>query len=174
VLSREARTSLPRSTTQQNRYEVIRLVIDSRVKHCGGEMRLGPPNHPGEVRSHPSSSLLKALARGRPWYEWIVAGEVSGKRAIAQRLGLNQRYVDRGLGRAFLAPDIVGSILDGNQLADLTFAKLTRGLPTSWTEQRKQLGFPSAPASRQKKVQLALRKTIPAREDQAIESPDLS
>jgi hypothetical protein len=58
---------------------------------------------------------LKALARARTWHEWILAGEVSGRRAIAQRLGLNERYVSRVLECAFLAPDIVEAILDGRQ-----------------------------------------------------------
>jgi hypothetical protein len=102
-----------------------------------------PPDHPGQAPSRPASSLLKAVARGRQWYEWIVAGEVSGQRAIAQRLGLNERYVGRVLECAFVAPDIVEAILDARQPPDLTIKKLTHGLPLSWIEQRKQFGFPS-------------------------------
>jgi site-specific DNA recombinase len=128
---------------EQGSSDVISLDIEARVKRCGGEMRLVfPPNHPGPTQA-PASSLLKALARGRQWYEWIVAGEVSGRRSIAQRLGLNERHVGRVLECAFLAPDIVEAILDGRQPPDLTFKKLTHGLPLSWIEQRKQLGFPS-------------------------------
>jgi site-specific DNA recombinase len=143
-LTPEAHKSLPRSATRQDPHDVIRLEIDARLKRCGGEMRLVfPPDHLGHATSQPTSSLLKALARGRTWHEWIVAGEVSDKRAIAQRLRLNERYVSRVLECAFLAPDIVESILNGHQPSDLTFAKLTRGLPMSWVQQRKQLGFPS-------------------------------
>ena len=128
---------------EQGSSDVISLDIEARVKRCGGEMRLVfPPNHPGPTQA-PASSLLKALARGRQWYEWIVAGEVSGRRSIAQRLGLNERHVGRVLECAFLAPDIVEAILDGRQSPDLTFNKLTHGLPPSWIEQRRELGFPS-------------------------------
>jgi site-specific DNA recombinase len=128
---------------------VIRLDIEAWVKRCGGEMRLVfPPDHPGQAPSLPASSLLKALTRGRQWHEWIVAGEVPGQRAIAQRLGLNERYVGRVLECAFLAPDIVEAILDGRQSPDLTFKKLTHRLPFSWIEQRRQLGF-QPPHSRQ-------------------------
>jgi site-specific DNA recombinase len=144
ALTQEARTPLPGPEKQQGFREVIRLEIDARLRRCGGEMRLVfPPDHLGHTTSQPTSSLLKALARGRTWHEWIVAGEVSGQTAISQRLGLNERYVSRVLECAFLAPDIVESILNGHQPSDLTFAKLTRGLPMSWVEQRKQLGFPS-------------------------------
>jgi hypothetical protein len=80
---------------EQGSSDVISLDIEARVKRCGGEMRLVfPPDHSGPTQA-PASSLLKALARGRQWYEWIVAGEVLGQRAIAQRLGLNERYVGR-------------------------------------------------------------------------------
>ena len=123
--------------------DVIRLELEVRIKRCGGEMRLVlPPDLAGQARPHPVASLLKALARGRQWYEWVVAGEVSGRRSIAQKLGLDERYVGRVLECAFLAPDIVEAILVGRQPSDLTFRRLTRHLPLSWIEQRKQLGFP--------------------------------
>jgi site-specific DNA recombinase len=127
---------------EQGSSDVIRLDIEAWVKRCGGEMRLVfPPDHPGQAPPLPASSLLKALARGRQWYEWIVVGEVSGRRSIAQKLQLDERYVGRVLECAFLAPDIVETILDGRQRPDLTFKKLTHRLPLSWTEQRRQLGF---------------------------------
>jgi site-specific DNA recombinase len=129
---------------QQDSSDVIRLELEAQVKRWGGEMRLALPSDLlGQESSPPASSLLKALARGRKWHEWIVAGEVSGRRSIGQKLGLDERYVGRVLECAFLAPDIVESILNGQQPSALSFAKLTRGLPLSWMEQRKQLGFPS-------------------------------
>ena len=153
TLTADPHTSSARPANQQPEQgstDVIRLDIEARVKRCGGEMRLVfPPDHPGQAPSHPASSLLKALARGRQWYEWIVAGEVSGRRSIAQKLGLDERYVGRVLECAFLAPDIMEAILDGRQPADLTFRKLTHGMPLSWIEQRRELGFPFVAATRQ-------------------------
>jgi site-specific DNA recombinase len=128
---------------QKDSTDVIRLEIEARVKRCGGEMRLVlPPDPRGHVRSHSVSSLMKALARAHQWHEWVVSGEVSGQRAIARRLGLNERYVSRVLQCAFLAPDIVEAILDGRQPSNLSLERLTDGLPLNWIEQRKQLGFP--------------------------------
>jgi site-specific DNA recombinase len=147
TLTADPHTSSARSATQyleQGSSDVISLDIEARIKRCGGEMRLVfPPDHPGQAPSHPVSSLLKAVARGRQWYEWIVAGEVSRRRSIAQRVGLNERYVGRVLECAFLAPDTVEAILDGRQPSDLTFGKLTHRLPLSWIDQRRELGFPS-------------------------------
>jgi len=139
ALVRPANQQLERGSS-----DVIRLEIEARVKRCGGEMRLVLPVDPlGRTPSCPASPLLKALARARQWNEWMVTGEVSGPRAIAQRLNLDERYVSRVLECAYLAPDIVDAILDGRQPSDLTVARLTGGLPLSWVDQRTQLGFPS-------------------------------
>ena len=120
----------------------IRLEVRAQLRRHGGEMRLVvPADSDGQVTPPPVSSLLKAVARGRQWHEWIVNGEVSSQRSIATRLGLNERYVGRVLQCAFLAPDIVKAILDGRQPSDLTFQKLTCKLPLGWVEQRQRLGF---------------------------------
>lgn len=43
---------------------------------------------------------------------------------------------------SYLAPDIVGAILDGRQPASLTRLKLSRiSIPPGWSEQRQALGF---------------------------------
>jgi site-specific DNA recombinase len=132
----------PRAALRQGPGESILLALKAQIKRCGGEMRLiVPPDVAGQVGEHPVPSLLKALARGRQWYEWIVAGEVSGRRSIAQKVGFDERHVAQILECAFLAPDIVGAILDGRQPSGLTWRKLTRHLPLNWVEQRKRLGF---------------------------------
>jgi site-specific DNA recombinase len=132
-----------RSTTptEPDARGAIRLEIKARVKRCGGEMRLILPSAVPGQNSEPTPSLVKAIARGRQWYEWILTARVSSQRAIAQKLGLSERYVGRILECAFLAPDIVEGILAGRQPSSLTFKKLTREIPTSWIEQRRQLGF---------------------------------
>jgi len=133
---------------EQASVELIRLEVRAQLRRHGGEMRLVvSPDMSGHVTPPPVSSLLKAIARGHQWHEWIVDGEVSSKVAIANRLGLTDGYVGRILECAFLAPDIVEAILDGRQPTDLTFQKLTCKLPLSWVEQRQQLGFPQVPQS---------------------------
>ena len=133
---------------EQASVELIRLEVRAQLRRHGGEMRLVvSPDMPGHVTPPPVSSLLKAIARGHQWHEWIVDGEVSSKVAIANRLGLTDGYVGRILECAFLAPDIVEAILDGRQPTDLTFQKLTCKLPLSWVEQLQQLGFPQVPQS---------------------------
>ena len=122
--------------------DVFKLIIDARVKRCGGEVRLLVPADSGtEAPARPVPSLIKAVARAHPWPEKIIRGELTGLRSIAQLTGLDEHYAGRILNCSFLAPDIVEAILDGRQPADLTVQKLLRSLPLAWAEQRQRLGF---------------------------------
>jgi site-specific DNA recombinase len=132
----------------QGRYigDVIHLAIDARVKRCGIEVRLVvPPRSTGETPVHIVPSLLKAVARGHDWYQRIVGSTAWGRSSLARQTGLDDRYVSRILKCAFLAPDIVEAILEGQQSADFSLERLRNHLPLSWAEQRKQLGFPARP-----------------------------
>jgi site-specific DNA recombinase len=138
-----------RPTDQQARVQkgigdVFKLTIDSRVKRCGGEVRLlVPKDSSSESPSRPVPSLIKAVARAHRWPEQIIQGELKGRLSIAQRTGLDERYIGRVLQCALLAPDIVEAILNGRQPADLGIQKLLRNLPLDWDRQRRVLGFPS-------------------------------
>ena len=57
--------------------------------------------------------------------------------------GVTGRYVARVISLAFLAPEIVASILAGTQPIDLMAQKLIKqiDLPLDWAEQRALLGF---------------------------------
>jgi site-specific DNA recombinase len=124
---------------------VFKFMIDAKVKRCGGEVRLlVPTDSANKSPSRPVPSLIKAVARAHRWPEQIIHGELKGRHSIAQRTGLDERYVGRVLQCALLAPDIVEAILDGHQPADLGIQKLLRDLPLDWAEQRKRLGFPSS------------------------------
>ena len=86
-------------------------------------------------------SLLKAVVRAHDWYDRILRGEITGGRSIANVTGLDERYVSRILQYAFLAPDIVESILAGRQPATLTLENIRSHLPIEWAAQRQLLGF---------------------------------
>jgi site-specific DNA recombinase len=137
----------------QNRLEVndlITLTIEAKRKRYGGEVHLVvPPNSSVPVRN-PKPSLIKAVARAHGWYEKVLEGTALDMRSLARQAGLTERYVGKGFGCAFLAPDIIESILEGRQPHDMNFEKLCRHIPLSWVEQREQLGFPSISSQRSK------------------------
>ena len=88
-------------------------------------------------------TLVKAVARAYSWFEDIRMRRVSDLSEIAVREQLPRSYVQAHLPLAFLAPSIVGAILDGRQSPDLSLKQLMyrTDLVLNWSAQRQQLGF---------------------------------
>jgi site-specific DNA recombinase len=133
-----SQSAMPQEEPSQD--DLVRLTVDTRLKRCGGEMRLvvnSDSSSPQQI-----TPILKSVVRANKWREETLAGESSKWTAVAKRLDLNEEYLRRALGCAFLAPDIVEAILDERQPSDLTVKRLSRRrLPLDWAEQRSQLGF---------------------------------
>jgi site-specific DNA recombinase len=110
-------------------------------RHRGVEMRLVLPAaamQNGPSRCDPT--LIKAIARGRAWFEELAAGRARSLRELAERDGITRRYVRRLVDLAFLSPELVEAILHGRQPVELTATRLTElDLPLDWTDQRSLL-----------------------------------
>jgi hypothetical protein len=91
----------------------------SAVARRGVEVRLIVGDH---YRSAPvvDLSLVKAVARAHRWFDELSTGKASSLAEIVVREGLAVRYVGRLIRLAFLAPEIVESIIEGRQPAALT------------------------------------------------------
>jgi DNA invertase Pin-like site-specific DNA recombinase len=135
-LASEERTREPGAAS-----DLVELKVDAKLKRCGGEVHLVIPSGADLMPARSNSSLLKAVARAHSWYQKVQNGQALGVRSLAGETGLTERYVRKVFACAFLAPDIVETILEGRQPRDLTFAKLTKNIPLSWVEQRQQFGF---------------------------------
>ncbi len=92
----------------------------------------------------PDQNLITLVARSYHWFDRITKGELTSIRMIADKASMDAGDVSRFLPLAFLAPDIVESILIGKQPTELTAEKLKRlpVRPHCWKTQRKSLGFP--------------------------------
>ena len=119
-----------------------------RHGHCGGPVaccvecrRQDSRRQARDLRPRPNATLIKALTRAHRWKERLFTGGAPSTSAIANEEGVTERYVSRIMRLAFLAPDIVEAILDGHQPADLELERLMKGVPVSWNEQRRALGF---------------------------------
>ena len=75
----------------------------------------------------------------------LQSGAAATVAEIAMAEVLDDGEISRVLPLAFLAPDIVQTILEGRQPLNLTARDLKRlkPLPTSWADQRQVLGFPA-------------------------------
>jgi hypothetical protein len=97
---------------------------------------LDQPNH----SARRDSALIKAIARGRAWFDELATGRASSLQALAERDGIARRYIRRLVGLAFLSPELVEAILQGRQPVALTATRLTElDLPLEWSEQRRLL-----------------------------------
>jgi len=133
-------------------HNLIGLSIEAKRKRFGGEVHLVVPPNSTPALAHPKPSLIKAIARAYGWYEKVVQGNAFDMRSLAQQARLTERYVGKVFGSAFLAPDIIESILEGRQPHDLNFEKLCQEVPLSWAEQREHFGFPLVSSQRSKSL----------------------
>lgn len=121
--------------------DLLALSVAAKRKRCGGAVHLvlAPNTMPANIEV--KNSLVKAVARAHSWYAHVLNGQIADQRALARKTGLTERYVGRVFPCAFLAPDIIETIVEGRQPRELTFEKLTRDIPLSWAEQRTKFGF---------------------------------
>jgi len=130
------------NATKDLNQEPITLTIETKLKRCGGEMRLVIPSQSADrAPGNAVPALVKAIGRAHEWVRSIVAGEYKDQRAIAAATGLNERYVSRIIQSAFLAPENVEAIVKGRQTPEITFAVLLDEVPLSWTEQNARLSM---------------------------------
>ena len=129
-----------KSRAQRSDEVAIARSFPMRLKRRGVELRLIVGDH-NRSAAIVDMSLLKAVARAHRWFDEISTGRARSLAAIAAREGLAVRYVGRLIRLAFLAPDIVESIVEGRQPTTLTAEALTRRieLPLSWCAQRTAL-----------------------------------
>jgi len=119
----------------------IELTAPVAFRRRGVEMRLVLPEVATQNdRSRCDPTLIKAIARGRAWFEELAAGRARSLRELAERDGITRRYVRRLVDLAFLSPELVEVILHGRQPVELTATRLTElDLPLDWTDQRSLL-----------------------------------
>jgi hypothetical protein len=121
----------------------IRHTVPTTIRRRGVETRLVLGGSEWESKtSGLDPALVKAIARGHKWFEDLVTGRVQSLVEIAKAERVTRRYVARLLPLAFLAPDIIASVLAGSQPVHLTTEILTKrvDLPLDWEAQRPLLG----------------------------------
>ena len=119
----------------------VRHVIPARIRRRGVEMRLVLETGQNGSDSKADPALIKAVVRARKWFDNLATGNARSLGDIAKEEGVSDRYVTKLLPLAFLAPEVVETILEGTQPFELTAEALTKrvNLPLDWAEQRSLL-----------------------------------
>ncbi len=122
--------------------ESIEILVFVQLRRRGVEAKLILMDEADAPRT-PDQSLIALLAQARQWMEALRCGTASSVTHLAERHGADRGDVGRILGLAYLAPDIVGAILQGRQPVELTVSRLKRlgRVPPKWVDQRRLLGF---------------------------------
>lgn len=93
-------------------------------------------------RSRIDQELVRALATAYSWRRRLVQNRPKSIEQIATAQGCSPSHVRRLLPLAFLAPDIMQKIIEGNQPAQLSLDKLLKTrIPLEWEKQRRLFGF---------------------------------
>lgn len=92
----------------------------------------------GSTQINRDETLMRAIAVGHKYLDLIKAGNTYDR--VAQLEGTSKRMVQHQVEYAFLAPDIVEDIYNGNQPTGLTTDWLKkRTIPMDWDQQRQMI-----------------------------------
>jgi site-specific DNA recombinase len=132
---------VPSSASEDGGNNAIALTAAVTFKRRGVETKLVLPGLAQQKHSSRCDpALIKAIARGRAWFEEIATGRVRSLQELARRDGITRRYIRRLVCLAFLSPELVEAILQGRQPVQLTATRLTElDLPLDWSEQHRLL-----------------------------------
>jgi len=127
----QSRSRKPQTIPGSSEAPIV-LTIPAKLKRCGIETRLIIPGSADVQSRKPVPALVKAISRAHDWIRRIEAGEFRDLRAISTATGLAPRYVRLILRCAFVAPEIVETIIEGRQAPDLTLASLVKDVSLVW------------------------------------------
>lgn len=123
------------------------LKVPIKLQRHGVERKitiLDPNSRNGNAASQPpDTALCRTIAKAHYWMQMLITGKANSVREIAASEGIAENEISRRIQLAFLAPDIVEAILNGQQPNTLTAQSLIRlkKLPSNWGEQKVLLGF---------------------------------
>ncbi|GLK56550.1 hypothetical protein JOD31_002583 [Methylopila capsulata] len=92
------------------------------------------------MKAEARAVLLRWIALGRKWIGELTRTSALDLDQLAQSQGCTRRHVDRIIGYAFLAPDIVTAIAEGRLPRGVT-ASVLADAPMLWSEQWRAIGL---------------------------------
>ena len=118
--------------------ERAEVCIDAKLAKQGNELKFTIPPTNANIKPAPNATLQKLVAQAFAAQDLLLTGKPNPALSDYSR-----RYLGQLVRISWLAPDIIGSIMDGTQPVNLTGRKLTRAnaIPLDWPTQRKMFGF---------------------------------
>jgi site-specific DNA recombinase len=127
--------------TEHAQYTHVRIPATLR-KYAMKLTFINPAGNPVTTIQNLDSTLIKNVALAFKWRESIEAGTYSTHPQIAHAENCTERFIRKVLPFAYLAPDIIESILNGTQPAIFDYYNFQKlPLPIDWHAQRKLFGY---------------------------------
>lgn len=127
--------------TEHARYTHIRIPATLR-KHALKLNFINPAGKPVSKVPKLDSTLIKNVALAFKWREGIQTGKFRTLQQIADDEDCTERFIRKILPFAYLAPDIIESIINGTQPASFDYKKFQeQPIPIEWSAQRIHLGY---------------------------------
>jgi hypothetical protein len=119
------------------------ITVPVQLKRCGQAVRLIVRAAVDPKVRVPDQRLLGLLAKAQRWFKLLSSGHADSVLSIAREHRMASADVTRVVYLAFLAPDIVQTIVRGAQPVELNIKRMLAAapLPMDWAEQRRVLGF---------------------------------
>ena len=130
-------------TVVRHDFQSLTVRVPMKFRRFGGrKMIVTPDGAPMSAfsRNAPDSTIAKALGRAYRWKKMLETGKHGSIADLAKAEKINESYLCRVLRLTLLAPDIVESILNGNQPPFLQINDLLAPWPVEWEEQREKMG----------------------------------
>jgi site-specific DNA recombinase len=87
-----------------------------------------------------NAGLIQSIVRAHVWVRHLQDGKYDSIEALAKANSIHPKVVRQALRLAFLSPDVTFSILEGQQPAGLSLARIPKLLPLPWAQHRSPLG----------------------------------
>jgi DNA invertase Pin-like site-specific DNA recombinase len=138
LYSKAASSSIDQHSGEITRFaKAVYVRLPIVLKHRQGALVIqgpGGPSRPPRL----DRALVRAVCLARVWAMALADGKFASLKDIARQHRLCERYVGQLLPLAWLAPDLVDMILNGNQPEAVSLAALIKEpLPLLWAEQRR-------------------------------------
>ena len=124
--------------------EIIDLFVPLEIKKRGGSAIIILPKNlkKEEMVKCFDEKMIKAFAKAYKWKNMLEEGQIDSLAQIAVKENVTGSYVSKVFNLNFIAPEIVETILNGEQPRDLKLQDMLIGkFPALWREQKELWGF---------------------------------
>jgi hypothetical protein len=120
--------------------DTVRVLIPLKLRKKNGRPRILPPAGylPSEDRTQ-DPHILRAIGRAWAWRRRMEAGEFSTVHDLAVAEGLSDRFVSRQLRLAYLAPEVLRTLVVERRTVGVTLPELAGIAKANWAEQSNRI-----------------------------------